>query len=104
MREDPGAKSIPGRHEAVEAPGFHTLQTAAKPRVKRHVLVGLQEEGIEERLAELLIAGPGFAGFGDLERSDVDEDRTGTDPPASGLHRVQPAGDRAAGVQHPAAC
>ena len=48
--------------------------------MKRHVAIRLQQEGIEEQLAELAVADPRLAGRPPLKRRDIHEYRRRTDP------------------------
>ena len=52
---------------------LEALEVAEQEALERHVQVGLQEQGIEEGLAELAVAGPRGPGCQPLEGPDVDE-------------------------------
>ncbi len=59
------------RRDAVDAPPQQRLEGTSRE--------GLDEQRVEEQLAELAVAGPRLAGAEPLERADVDEDRLGAD-------------------------
>jgi hypothetical protein len=69
-----GAGEQPGQLLRLDA-----LDLAAEPGLEADVLVGLQQQRVQHRLAELPVAGPRLAGAHPLERADVDEDRAGAD-------------------------
>ena len=57
--------------------GLDPLDGPAQPGLEADVLVGLEQQRVQHRLAELPVAGPRLAGADPLEGADVDEDRPG---------------------------
>ena len=80
VREDAGPQPVAQRQAAAALLGRDPFQAAAQPRMERHVAIGLEEQRIEEGLAELPVPGPRIAGRIGGERSDVDERGTRADP------------------------
>ena len=76
------------------------VDAAAQQRLERDVADGLDQERVEEQLAELAVARPRLAGPEPFERPDVDEHRLGAgelDVVRRGVLGDQPLGEGAAG-------
>jgi hypothetical protein len=74
MRERAPPKKVTGREQPAALLRRDPVDASAQPRLKRHALPRLQEQGVEEEHAELAIADPRLAFPERLERADVDED------------------------------
>ena len=75
-----GAQAVASGEQGPALRRGDAVEAAPQPGMERNVPVGLEQERVEERLAELAVAGPRGARLVGGERADVDERRPRPDP------------------------
>ena len=80
MQEHARPDEVSRGDQPTQGRGRDAVDLAAQPGAKVDALIGLQEQGVEEQLAELPVADPRLAVGRRLERWNIDEDRLGPPP------------------------